>query len=130
LSALFRQYSQYGYWKVRVIQKHKIPASWRHLVPGAFVAGLILLGVLSAFSNIAKWLLVVELFLYVLASLVATLVTCREARKLKFIPILPLVFATYHFGYGYGFLRGLIDFVWLKRGARKSFDALTRTRST
>ena len=27
---------QYGYWKVRVIQKHKIPASVRHLVPGWF----------------------------------------------------------------------------------------------
>src|SRR4029453_11974231 len=26
LRSLFRQYMQYGYWKVRVIQKHKIPA--------------------------------------------------------------------------------------------------------
>jgi glycosyltransferase involved in cell wall biosynthesis len=130
LSALFQQYSQYGYWKVRVIQKHKIQASWRHLVPGAFVASLILLGVLSAFSNIAKWLLAVELSFYLLANFVATLVTCREPRRFKFIPILPLVFAAYHFGYGYGFLRGLIDFVWLKRRARKSFSALTRTRST
>ncbi|MCI0523938.1 MAG: glycosyltransferase family 2 protein [Acidobacteria bacterium] len=130
LSALFRQYSQYGYWKVRVIQKHKTPASWRHLVPGAFVASLILLGVTSVFSSIAKWLLTIELSLYLLANLAATLVTCREPKRFKFIPILPLVFAAYHFGYGYGFLRGLVDFVWLKRGARKSFGALTRTRST
>jgi glycosyltransferase involved in cell wall biosynthesis len=130
LPALLRQYSQYGYWKVRVIQKHKIPASWRHLVPGAFVASLVLLGALSVFSNIAKWLLVVELSFYLLANLAATLVTCREPRKFKFIPTLPLVFAAYHFGYGYGFLRGLIDFVLLKRGARRSFGALTRTRST
>jgi len=43
MSALFRQYTQYGYWKVRVIQKHKLPASWRHLVPGAFVGTLALL---------------------------------------------------------------------------------------
>jgi succinoglycan biosynthesis protein ExoA len=34
LRALFRQYKQYDYWKVRVIQKHKIPGSVRHLVPG------------------------------------------------------------------------------------------------
>ncbi len=33
LRALLTQYRQYGYWKVRVIQKHKLPASWRHLVP-------------------------------------------------------------------------------------------------
>src|SRR5712671_5833877 len=36
LVALFRQYRQYGYWKVRVIQKHRMPASWRHLVPASF----------------------------------------------------------------------------------------------
>src|SRR5207302_11486915 len=30
LGALFRQYLQYGYWKVRVIQKHRRPASPRH----------------------------------------------------------------------------------------------------
>ena len=39
--ALFQQYMQYGYWKVRVIQKHKMPASVRHLVPGIFVFLLI-----------------------------------------------------------------------------------------
>jgi succinoglycan biosynthesis protein ExoA len=49
LSALFKQYMQYGYWKVRVIQKHKLPASWRHLVPGAFVLALLVLILLSAF---------------------------------------------------------------------------------
>ena len=38
LAALFNQHVQYGYWKVRVIQKHKIPASLRHLVPGCFVS--------------------------------------------------------------------------------------------
>ena len=37
LGALFRQYFQYGFWKVAVIKKHRLPASWRHLVPGAFV---------------------------------------------------------------------------------------------
>src|SRR5215468_7328772 len=41
LIALFRQYTQYGYWKVRVIQKHKLPASVRHLVPGSFVLALL-----------------------------------------------------------------------------------------
>ena len=49
LAGLFKQYRQYGYWKVRVIQKHQIPASWRHLVPGAFVLALIALFLLSAF---------------------------------------------------------------------------------
>ena len=49
LRVLFKQYRQYGYWKVRVIQKHKLPASWRHLVPGAFMLILVSLFLLSAF---------------------------------------------------------------------------------
>lgn len=49
LGTLFKQYLQYGYWKVRVIQKHKTTASWRHLVPGSFVFTLALLLLLSAF---------------------------------------------------------------------------------
>ena len=43
LRLLFQQQRQYGYWKVRVIQKHKIPASIRHLVPAAFVLSLVIL---------------------------------------------------------------------------------------
>src|SRR5882724_8959022 len=56
LKALFRQHMQYGYWKVLVIRKHRMPASWRHLVPGAFIGGLCLLAVTGLFWSPALWL--------------------------------------------------------------------------
>ena len=34
---LFQLYYQYGYWKPKVIKKHKLPASIRHVIPPAFV---------------------------------------------------------------------------------------------
>ncbi len=37
LTALFLQYFQYGFWKAAVVRKHRLPGSWRHLVPVAFV---------------------------------------------------------------------------------------------
>src|SRR5262249_21480967 len=120
------EYWKYGYGKVGVIQKHKMPASLRHLVPGLFVASLISLTVMATFSDAAKWLLLAEIALYLLANLTATLVTCREPRNIKFITFPPLLFIIYHFGYGYGFLRGMIDFVLVKRGGSKSFSVLTR----
>ena len=127
VGALFRQYAQYGYWKVRVIQKHKLPASIRHLVPGGFVGALILLSGLSLFAAWARWALVSLLSLYALANLAATLLTCaRSATTLSFLPVMPLIFMAYHFGYGYGFLRGFIDFVVLRSGGRKAFGRLTR----
>jgi glycosyltransferase involved in cell wall biosynthesis len=126
LKALFKQYSQYGYWKVRVIQKHKLPASPRHLVPGLWVGSTLALAVLSFFSPIAFWLLILETALYLAANFAATAVTCWRADKLKFLPLLPVVFATYHFSYGYGFLRGMMDFVLLRRNSRASFNSLSR----
>jgi cellulose synthase/poly-beta-1,6-N-acetylglucosamine synthase-like glycosyltransferase len=130
LASLFRQYSQYGYWKVRVIQKHKMPASWRHLVPAAWLASLAGLLLTAPFSILARWLLLVHVSLYGLGLLGATLAACRQPRTLKFIPVLPFVFTTYHAAYGYGFLRGVIDFWLLRRGARRSFDTLTRDNFT
>ena len=38
---LFKQYFQYGFYKIRVMQKRKGLASWRHVVPGLFVLGLL-----------------------------------------------------------------------------------------
>jgi succinoglycan biosynthesis protein ExoA len=127
LPALLRQYSQYGYWKVRVIQKHGSPASWRHLIPGSFVASLLGLGLAAPFCWVARALFLLEAGLYIAANLAATLVTCRGRKNIRYLPLTPLIFAVYHFGYGYGFLRGLIDFVLLKRGASRDFLRLTRT---
>jgi len=119
LTALIKQYMQYGYWKVRVIQKHKLPASPRHLVPGAFVLALMLLFLLSAFCFISL------LSFYLLAVLAASVITAARS-EWKLLPVLPLVFPCYHFGYGYGFLRGVWDFVIRRKGAQKNFATLTR----
>ncbi len=39
---LWSQYFQYGFWKVRVLQKHPLQMSPRQFVPPAFVLGLLL----------------------------------------------------------------------------------------
>lgn len=127
LAALLRQYSQYGYWKVRVIQKHGSPASLRHLIPGLFVASLIGLGFGAPFCSVLRGLFLVEFGIYLSANLAASLYTCRRQATLRFLPVMPLIFACYHFGYGYGFLRGLLDFVIFRRGANQSFQRLTRS---
>lgn len=139
LKALCKQYMQYGYWKVRVIQKHRIPASLRHLVPGVFVLTTMILSLLSAFTfvgasvfpawsnlyTLSSWLLLAILVLYAACVVAAALVTAAKT-KWKLFWILPLVFPCYHCSYGYGFLRGVWDFVIRRRGTREAFSALTR----
>jgi glycosyltransferase involved in cell wall biosynthesis len=129
LSALFKQYVQYGYWKVRVIQKHKIPASIRHLVPGGFVGALIILSIFSPLSatlfQILKGLVAIYMSLNILASFIA----CGKNPNIRFLPIMPIVFSVYHFGYGYGFLRGVEDFVILRKSGNQTFSGVTRGQS-
>lgn len=126
LYALFQQYAQYGYWKVRVIQKHKIPASFRHLVPGGFVGALITAGVLSPFWAPAAWALMGLVCSYLGAVLVASLWTCRAFSHWRYLPIMPAVFAAYHLGYGWGFWWGIMAFGLRFQFASAGFNTLTR----
>jgi len=129
LVALFRQYMQYGYWKVRVIQKHRLPASFRHVVPGIFLVTILLLACVAPFSVLAAWVLACLGGLYLLALLVASVVTGFRA-GIELLPVLPAVFACYHFGYGYGFLRGIWDFMIWRKAPKAQFTSLTRSGRT
>ena len=124
LAALVKQYFQYGYWKVRVIQKHRRPASVRHLVPGSFAAALLLLLPASAFSFAARIALALLAAAYLLVLIPASVVTAARAGW-KLLPVLPAVMACYHLGYGFGFLFGVWDFLICRRGTGR-LVALTR----
>jgi succinoglycan biosynthesis protein ExoA len=126
LGALFRQYLQYGYWKVRVIQKHKIPASVRHLVPSCFIFALIALLPASLWWSYAAWGWLGLLGTYSIGNTAASLLTAAR-HGWKLFPLLPPIFACYHLAYGCGFLRGIWDFIILRRGPPLSYTMLTRT---
>jgi succinoglycan biosynthesis protein ExoA len=126
LKGLVQQYVQYGYWKVRVIQKHKIPASLRHLVPGSFVFLLIMLPLAALWWPLLAWGWLGLVGIYFLCNIAASLLTAARSRW-NLLPVLPFVFACYHFAYGLGFLRGIWDFVILRRAPTDTYTRLTRT---
>lgn len=113
LRSLFRQYFQYGFWKVQVIRKHRIPASWRHLAPGAFVCWLLLAPCLAAslshsnFGRVLAGCWCLSLAAYFGTCIAASVITARK-RGLELLVALPPVFITYHFAYGIGFLAGCL----------------------
>jgi glycosyltransferase involved in cell wall biosynthesis len=126
LAALFRQYLQYGYWRVRVIQKRKAAASLRQFVPGLFVFLLIALPLAGFWWQLATWAWTGLVVAYLVSS-VAVSVTIAAREGSRFLYTLPVVFACYHFGYGIGLLRGVLDFVLLKRSPTKFYSSLTRS---
>lgn len=125
-SALFAQYHQYGYWKVPVILKHRKAASWRHLVPALAVCLCALVAVAAAVSTTGARLALVLAGLYLGLGLVASGRACARCRDWVLLPILPMVFAIYHTAYGLGFIRGLMDFVALRRPAAGAMSRVTR----
>ena len=105
---LWRQYFQYGYWKVRVLQKHPRQMSLRQFVPPVFVLSLCL-SVLFSWSPRLRPLSLLLPATYLLGNLGASLWTAHR-RGWKALPYLPLTFAILHLSYGLGFLRGLVKF--------------------
>jgi glycosyltransferase involved in cell wall biosynthesis len=125
LAALFRQFHQYGYWKIPVLQKHHVPASARHVGPFGFLLVLLLLAAASPFS------LAAALAFAGLAGgyLVAAMWFARRATsggRLKETVAVALAFGCMHFGYASGFGRGIWDFVVLRRKPGASMTRLTR----
>jgi hypothetical protein len=137
LSALFRQYFQYGFWKVAVIRKHRLPASWRHLAPGAFVLTNLTLPLAAPLAwglgatSFARWLgwgWVVQAAAYTVLLLSASAATAAK-RGWDLLPVLPAVFAVYHVSYGLGFLAGLAHFLPPRSALRRPgrlFTEVTR----
>ena len=129
LRGLFRQYLQYGYWKVRVLQKHKIPASVRHLVPAAFLIALAGLPVVGFWFEIVWRFWGALLGLYVALLLLASFMTASRRGGELFL-YLPVVFVSFHISYGLGFLHGIFDFVMMRRGGDSRYAALTREQTS
>jgi len=117
LRSLFKQYFQYGFWKVRVLQKHPKMMQPRQFAPPAAV---LLLFALIALSFL--WVLP-ALALGTLVGLYAALGITFSARLAyhngwQFLPILPVIFGILHFSYGLGFLCGLARYAarWKNNG--------------
>lgn len=107
LRSLWRQYFQYGYYKVRVMRKHFRQMNWRHFVPAAFVLVLLAGALLSPLNALARTLWLLVLASYLFAAAAASVWTAARAGWRLLLP-LPLAFAILHVSYGVGFLTGLV----------------------
>lgn len=119
LRKLWRQYFQYGFWRIRTLQKHKRPATFRQLVPLLLVSSSLLLGLFGRLWRPAWVLLGIEAGLYLLG-LAAGAVGVGYKSGWKYALPAPLIFGILHFAYGLGSLWGGVRFCILRgHGVRK-----------
>lgn len=123
---LWRQYYEYGYWKVRVMQLHPRQMSARQFVPAVFVLSLVVPAVLATFSMVGRIALALVVASYILANLGAAALSAKS--RIRLIPLLSLSFAILHISYGLGFLAGLIAHRdrWSGFRARQSSESAGR----
>lgn len=120
---LRKQYFQYGYWKVYVNKKHKLVTSVRQLFPVLFILG-ILTGISLGFVHSLFWWItgsVVVLYL-----MMAFTFAIKLADKIAETFSLVRTFLILHFAYGFGYLKGIIDFIFFNRKPGLRATELTR----
>lgn len=115
LKKLWRQYFQYGFWRIRTIQKLGRPATMRQVAPMLFVIGLISLCISAIGWPAARIALLVYIGLYV-GGLILGAVQVGLRTGVQGFLLAPIVFLILHLSYGLGCLWGTIRFVLLKRG--------------
>lgn len=109
LPALARQYWRYGYWKLKMLQRHPGSLRWRQALPPMFVASLLGFGLLSFFLPLARLLLLAEILTYWVVLSAAGLQAAARLRAPLLFLGLPLAIATMHVSWGSGFLWSLFS---------------------
>lgn len=116
LLQLFKQYFQYGFWRIPVMRKHHRPTSLRQLAPPLFLfslVGSILWAII--FNHPTSAFIVPGLYGSVL--LISGLTKLRN-EPLSVVIRVPLAIAVMHFGYALGIAYGL----WASVFKREAWD--------
>lgn len=121
---LYKQYYQYGYWKVYVNKKHKTVTTVRQLIPAAFV-------LFNAISIIAS-LLYTPLFMAYAAILTLYFAGAfysafqKTGSHIKKLFSVVYTFLILHLSYGTGYLLGIAHFILMNKQPTKKSTELTR----
>lgn len=126
LLKLWRMYYQYGYFKPLVARKVGGVLTWRQAVPPLFICGLLAAGVLSITGKDPVFILLAAACYLIAALFFSAGIALKEGFRSSLA--LPLVFATLHFSYGFGYLKGLLDFFLLKKDKRNRIKEPILTR--
>jgi GT2 family glycosyltransferase len=137
LKNLWKQYFQYGYWKVYVNKKHRTITTLRQLAPAAFML-FVLLGLpvaLVSFFLLAKssgqqtiylWPAIIYCSVVIPYVFVAGILAFMKAEKITHAPDYFRTFIILHSAYGLGYLQGIFHFILFGKNPAKKNTGLSR----
>ena len=127
-SKMFKMFYQYGYFKPLVNLKLKQPATIRQFVPLLFVLFLVFGTLLSFVSNMFFYLFLLGLLIYFGTNFLVSFKIAKKEKNFKLFPYLVISFFLIHFSYGLGYLKGIFDFVLLKKHKNKNLSNIDISR--
>lgn len=105
---VFRQYHEYGLWKIPVMRRHRAVLGLRSMAPIGLVGSVAALAPLAFVSRWARYGLAAELAVYTAGAGVAAVGAVRQrGESLSLVARVATVFPAFHLGYGTGMARGL-----------------------
>jgi succinoglycan biosynthesis protein ExoA len=113
ISQLFKQYFQYGFWRIPVMEKHRRPTTWRQLVPTLFFAACGILAIAGVVWRQPVMGGALPLGYVTALGMVAARTASRE--RLPVALRVPVAMASMHLGYGLGLGYGL--WAWVFRAS-------------
>lgn len=106
LKAVFKHRFADGVWAIYPLKFVSTPLSWRHYIPFIFVLSLIGSIILFPLFPIFLWLFLFIAGSYSLANFYFSCKITFCERNLRYLFIMPVIFATFHVGYGLGSIWG------------------------
>lgn len=107
---VFRQYFEYGRWKIPIMRRYRRVSSARSLAPVAFVTSLAGGVAAVAWSRAARRALAVECGVYVACAVGFGTRAVRARREAwPLLTRVMAIFPTFHVAYGAGMLVGVVD---------------------
>ncbi|QKJ64819.1 glycosyltransferase family 2 protein [Flavobacterium sp. M31R6] len=121
---LFKQYRQYGYWKVYVNKKHKTVTTIRQLFPVLFLLSFPIFALLILLNIKFVYVFLLEIFSYLLLNFFFAF----QTNKFNLIHVSKQMYTCFvlHFSYGFGYLEGILDFLILNKKNSNKNETLSR----
>jgi len=127
-SKVSSMFYQYGYFKPLVNLKLKSAATVRQFIPLIFVLYIILGGLASLVDIRLFYLFIVGLMIY---SSVNFYVSYKISKRLSTLLLLPYLYKSFliiHLSYGIGYLKGIVDFLILKKYKKENLSKIDISR--
>jgi hypothetical protein len=91
-----------------MLKRYPQTIRWRQALPPLFVFGILMLLLLAAFWQIARWLFILVVALYLFILLAGSIPEVVKQKNLLLLIGIPLAIMTMHFSWGTGFWWSII----------------------